>query len=164
MTITRRRTSALATLVVVALAAGAAGYWSSRTEPVLDPAVAAALGDRVTPLIEKAQAEFLPDGQREACGVRVLGTEPPVTTAAGATTAYVWAHCATLGSEVRSESVTPVRVLLGPAGKVEPAQPWDYSDGSISTMFPDRLHDVFLTGDRPDGLEEALAARIRQVS
>ncbi|WP_430788944.1 hypothetical protein [Actinoplanes sp. G11-F43] len=151
-----------AVAAAVVLAVGGLCWSRSGPEqsPPPDPAVAAALADRLTPLIEAAGAQSLPAGQREACGVRVLGTEPEVTTAAGATTVYAWAHCATLGAEVRGESIAPVRVILSPEVRVEVAGPWDYSDGRIATMFPERLHDAFLTGDRPAGLEAALQARL----
>ncbi|SDT48661.1 hypothetical protein [Actinoplanes derwentensis] len=164
-TITRHWRSALVTLVIAAVVGGGLWYWfTPATSPPVDPAVAAELEARVTPLIEGAESEFLPAGQRSVCGVRVLGTEPAVTTAAEAATAYAWASCATLGSEIRSESVIPVRVLLSPAVQVDRAQPWDYSDGRITTMFPERLHDAFLNNGPPGGLEAGLAARIREVA
>jgi hypothetical protein len=164
-TTSRSVLAGLAAFVVVALAAS--GFWYLRDTggQELDPALRAELTTRVTPLVEEQMTTGW--SVRMACAVRPAGADPETaTTLAEVTAVYAWARCDAMAGE-SGGTVTPVVVHLNPPTGVEAPTDADWSDGTVTTMFPERLHAELLEGrstEVDDALESAVRERIRELS
>jgi hypothetical protein len=125
------RASRPARLLAVGLAAVtvvAVAWWRHAQDQ--DPGIELPAGEQVrlaamvVPLMEAGVTEAK-DGAREACAVKILGTEPAdAVTAQAVTTAYVWSLCQSLGTPVLNESQHAAVVHLGtPTGVEVPTSP-----------------------------------------
>lgn len=156
----------LTILAVAALGATAFWYLQDDGEPPLDSALSAELATRAVPLVED---EISDGADRMACAVQPVGTEPASTRrAADVRVVYGWASCEARQG-VRSGTLVPVAVHLAPATRVEYPADWDWSTGDrLDRIFPERLHDELLGGERSDetnaALESALQARLRDLA
>ncbi|MEV6302442.1 hypothetical protein AB0M02_23715 [Actinoplanes sp. NPDC051861] len=144
--------------MVVAVVAGVVWFVLRPGAEPIPAGQARDLAARVTPMIEqKLTAEWLGGaaGQRVACAVRPFGVEP---REGEAETAYVWTLCATLGTEVRSESSVPMAVHLD-TGSIEAPSEGGYGE-QIERIFPERLHDEATGTELVAGLDAVLEQRI----
>ncbi|GAA4608706.1 hypothetical protein GCM10023107_87970 [Actinoplanes octamycinicus] len=154
--------------VAVGVAAGAGIYLVARDsggEDELPEAVRAELALVARDVIERGSTPGLGQaGEWRACGVRVIGADPPTLTSADqARTVYVWAMCGT-GGAVSSSSLIPVAVHL-----TDPPTSEGPGDGSrygpdIRRIFPERLQDAVFDDNHAAELEPAMSARVTERS
>jgi hypothetical protein len=134
--------------------------------PVLPAALRASLAVEARDTIETGVVPTVAsDSGRLACAVKLLGTEPAaVTEVAQVRTIYVWASCATLGTEVRTESSLPVALHL-----TDPPTAEVPGDGEINTsdkkrIFPKRLWDEVIGDGDSQPLEAPMLQRVAEKS
>lgn len=109
----------------------------------LTPDAAKAVTLRARAAIESGAATYL--GDDLACGVQLLGVDPPgATRASQVTTAYVWVLCATLDGPTESSLPVAVHFTTPPTAEVP-------GDGSLNEpdkkrIFPVRLWPAVIDG------------------
>jgi hypothetical protein len=169
----RRLAGALPAGVALALCAAVGGVvvLEATGHPVLPVAagpsasVREGLAVKARDGLEAGAARTLtPDRGGLACAVHVLGTEPAdVTAVAQARTVYVWARCATVGTEVATESSLPVAVHLTEPPTAEVPRDGALNAPDVDRIFPGRLGDVVSGGQYPE-LESQLRQRVLEKS
>ncbi|SDS77040.1 hypothetical protein [Actinoplanes derwentensis] len=159
------RNSVLAALAIAVV--GAAVFWFTGRAalPSLDPRFEAELITKVTPLIEaKLTTDWSTRPAEMACAVKPVGTIPAdADTITQVQAVYVWASCETLTAQ-RTAAVLPIGVHLAPVIGFDIPTDADWGTGHVTTLFPERFHDALLLGERPEGLETALKARVQELS
>ncbi|MEV4643203.1 hypothetical protein AB0J80_38295 [Actinoplanes sp. NPDC049548] len=142
----KSRTLRLVLAGTFALAAVAVFLWwwltSTQNYKLQLPATEQAkLTATVLPIVESKLADT-DSGERLACAIKILGTEPAdARTADTVTTAYVQTLCATLDTAVRTESQQPAVVRLGTPAQVEVPGAAFYKE-RVQKLFPKRMQDA----------------------
>ena len=163
----RRRLATAPAGVALALAAAFVGVGvvnaerQSLAQPLSMP-VRAGLAEKARDALEDGVASTVPRG---ACAVRVLGTDPVhVRDVGDARTVYVWAHCASIGGDVRTEASLPVAVHLTVPPTAEVPRDGPLSPMDRERIFPRRLWEAVRDGSQYTELEPQLRQRIRDRS
>lgn len=168
---TRRRVSLAVALTATAIGTALALvlWFAPKPDlPEIPSGLAQELNDRSTPIIEEqltARWFTGAPGPKVACAIRPIATAPESARSVTAVeTVYVWANCATLGTEVQSGSFMPIALHLTPPVSIEtPMDGADYQE-QIERIFPERIQDAIL-GDVDFGdLDTVLEKRITQIS
>jgi hypothetical protein len=107
----------------------------------LSPVVRERLAERVRDALEGDASGALRSGSTSlACAVRVLGTDPENISEVGdARTVYVWARCATVGTQVRTERSLPAAVRLTTPPTAEVPRDGALHRPDVRRIFPERL-------------------------
>ncbi len=106
----------------------------------LSPVVREGVADRARDALEGEASTALEPGGALACAVHVLGTDPEnLAEVADARTVYVWAHCATVGTQVRTEMSLPAAVHLTTPPTAEVPRDGSLYAPDVRRIFPERL-------------------------
>jgi len=133
----------------------------------LSPVVREGLAERARDALEGDASRALTSGGTSlACAVRVLGTHPEnISEVADARTVYVSAHCATVGTQVRTEMTLPAAVHLTTPPTAEVPRDGTFYQPDVRRIFPERLWKALEDGQEyGDELESQMQQRIRDKS